>query len=441
MRAGLHRLGLLALFALAMVQVMRGRAAAQAWLADRSRAEGRGILLGDFELHPGVGSEVGYDSNVFLSDDAEESSAILRVAPHLYLSTLSGERAAVGGGPPPTLRFRTGVTGAFKHYFATQQPTDLALGQDLQLVLFPERRFSLEFSEKFSRTIDPFVDPVDPATTGPADYDRDRFEAGAKGVLQSDGGLLRGALGYAFGLDHFEGNEFASNRSHRHTLSTETVYEFLPKTGVFWNGSFALHNYVNPPGPGLNRNDSRLVSTKAGINGGLTERVGFTLAAGYGAGFFDADGNYESVIGQAEARYRPIETVMWSLGYDREYYTAFQGNFARTDRPKTALQWMFAGVFVLGARVELSFVDYGVEASGERDDIHLLTNVNGEYRFTDWLAMTAELGYLRNFTDFTFTAITDAGPDMMVGTADDVTTQDGAEYQRWEAWLGLRAFL
>lgn len=441
MLAGFHRLGLSALLALALVLVGSGAAAAQAWLADRSRAEGRGIRLGDFELHPGIGSEVGYDSNVFLADNAEQDSAILRVAPHLYLSTLSGERAAVGGGAPPTLRFRTGVSSTLKHYFATDQPTDVGIGQDLLLVLLPERTFSVEFTEKYSRTIEPFVDPVAPATTGPADYNRDQFEVGAKGVLQSRGGLLRGALGYTLGIDHFEGDEFSSNRSQRHTVSAETVYEFLPKTGVFWNSSFGIHDYVNRAGPGLSRNDARLVSSKVGLNGGLTEKVGFTVAAGYGAGFFDADGDYESVIGQAEARYRPLDTLMWSLGYDREYNTAFQGNFARIDRPKTSLQLMLGGTALLGARGEVTFVDFGDEVAGSRKDIHLLTNVNGEYRFTDWLAVTAELGYLRNFTDYAFTAVTGAGPDMMVGTADDITMQDAAEYQRWEAWLGLRAFL
>ena len=442
MLAGSHRLGLSALLALTLAFAVSGTAAAQAWLADRSRTEGRGIRVGDFELHPGIGSEIGYDSNVFLSDDAEQDSAILRVAPHLYLSTLSGERAAAGGaGAPPTLRFRTGVSGKLKHYFATDQPTDLGVGQDLQLVILPERTFSLELTEKYSRTIDPFVDPVDPATTGPANYDRDQFEVGAKGVVQSRGGLLRGALGYTFGIDHFEGDEFASNRSQRHTISAESVYEFLPKTGVFWNGSFGIHHYANAPDPGLSRNDSRLVSSKVGLNGGLTEKVGFTVAVGYGAGFFEADGDYENVIGQVETRYRPIETLMWSLGYDREYNTAFQGNFARIDRPKTSLQLMLGGEAVIGARAELTFVSYGEEVAGARDDIQLSTNLNGEYRFTDWFAVTAELGYLRNFTDYAFTAITDAGPDMTVGTADDVTVQDGAEYQRWEAWLGVRAFL
>src|SRR5690349_11635486 len=101
-----------ALLALSLVESV---AHAQQWMADRSRAEGRGIRLGNFELHPGIGAELGYDSNVFLSEDPR-SSAILRIGPSLYLSTLSGERAGESKSP---LSFRAGLTGSFRNYFAT----------------------------------------------------------------------------------------------------------------------------------------------------------------------------------------------------------------------------------------------------------------------------------------------------------------------------------
>ena len=35
----------------------------QVWLKDRRYGEGIGIRAGDFELHPGIGGEFGYDSN------------------------------------------------------------------------------------------------------------------------------------------------------------------------------------------------------------------------------------------------------------------------------------------------------------------------------------------------------------------------------------------
>ena len=39
------------------------QASAQAWLQDRRVLEGEGLRSGDFEFHPGIGAQLGYDSN------------------------------------------------------------------------------------------------------------------------------------------------------------------------------------------------------------------------------------------------------------------------------------------------------------------------------------------------------------------------------------------
>src|SRR5688500_18894632 len=41
-------------------------ASAQGWMKERRFSEDPGIRTGDFELHPGIGGEIGYDSNWFL---------------------------------------------------------------------------------------------------------------------------------------------------------------------------------------------------------------------------------------------------------------------------------------------------------------------------------------------------------------------------------------
>src|SRR5258706_13050003 len=57
-------------------------ASAQGWLADRRYTEGAGIRTGDLELHPGIGGEVGYDSNWFLRSH-KEGPTILNGPPAL----------------------------------------------------------------------------------------------------------------------------------------------------------------------------------------------------------------------------------------------------------------------------------------------------------------------------------------------------------------------
>src|SRR5690606_26749332 len=84
---------------LVILSAASARVEAQAWLEDRARREGPGIRLGNLELHPGLGVEAGYDSNVFLSPSGDRfESGILRITPHLDLSTLGPERRATREG-------------------------------------------------------------------------------------------------------------------------------------------------------------------------------------------------------------------------------------------------------------------------------------------------------------------------------------------------------
>jgi hypothetical protein len=416
---------------------------AQGWLADRGRAEGSGIRLGNFELHPGVGAEVGYDSNVFLSEE-EEGSPVLRVAPHLYLQTLGEERSA--GADPAPVSFRTGVSGSLKHYFDVGPPTNIGVGQDAKLTLRPGSIVTFELTEEFKRSIEPFTEPAGPdvaeddASSGDLTFARDNLTLGARTQLGTRGGVFKTGLGYKFGIDHFEDDEFSNNRANSHTVSGDTSWEFFPKTALFWDGSVARNNFINSTDElsltdmemlGAVRNDSTMLKTRLGLNGALTSRVGFTLAGGYAAGFFDAGDDYESFIAQVEARWRPQETILWSVGYDRETAPSYQGNFVRMDRVKTGTQLMLGGVFVLAGRVELTFLTFGDDPElGERDDMHFLAGLSGEYRLVDWFAITAEGTYWQNFTDYVFRA-----PEGTMGE------DDPAKYKRFEGWLGVRAFL
>jgi hypothetical protein len=414
---------------------------AQGWLADRDRAEGAGLRLGDFELHPGIGAEVGYDSNVFLSEDPDDS-AMLRLAPHLFISTLSGER--MENAPPRVLSLRAGVSGSVKHYFATDAGTNFGATQDAKLVWRPGSIFALELFEEVSRTIDPFTEPAAPGTapasSGDITFARDKLSLGTRAQLGTPGDVFKGGLGYKFALDHFEDDAFRDNRSNAHTISGDTSWEFYPKTAIFWDGGVTLHDFIysmdeltaaQQAAVISERHDSTSVKTRVGLSGAVTQQIGFTLAGGYGAGFYDDDNDYESVIAQIEGRWRPRETILWSLGYDREFVPTFQGNFARMDRFKTKLQFLFGGVFLLSGRAEVTLLSFGTDPEqGERDDTHLFGNISSEYRLLSWLALTAELSYWQNITDFVFVAGTGAA-----------AVRDPAEYNRFEGWFGIRAFL
>src|SRR5262249_12358835 len=107
-----------------------GTASAQGWLGDRRYAEGAGIRTGDLELHPGIGGEVGYDSNWFYRSHKEgptianggpdgpgksgppADAVIFRVTPSFYVSTLGQQRTENGitRTEPRTISFRGGIS-------------------------------------------------------------------------------------------------------------------------------------------------------------------------------------------------------------------------------------------------------------------------------------------------------------------------------------------
>src|SRR5689334_14397449 len=96
----------------------------QVWLKDRRYAEGIGIRAGDFELHPGIGGEFGYDSNYFLRDKQENpiDTLRLRITPSFSMSTIGGERREGDSqaAEPPKVAFRAGIAGTYSEFIATK---------------------------------------------------------------------------------------------------------------------------------------------------------------------------------------------------------------------------------------------------------------------------------------------------------------------------------
>jgi hypothetical protein len=140
--------GFLAVLVAAALSVFHpARASAQAWLADRARTEGPGIRVGDLELHPGIGGELGWDSNVYLTADdpnprlpGQLDSGILRITPHLLVSTIGVERRQqgeqAGNGELPPIQFRGGLSASYWEFFADERRRNVSFDVDLNLRIF-----------------------------------------------------------------------------------------------------------------------------------------------------------------------------------------------------------------------------------------------------------------------------------------------------------------
>lgn len=428
---------------------------AQSWLSDRKRAEGRGIRVGDFELHPGVGVEGGIHTNPFFSDKPD-SSWVFRVSPHLFFSTLSGERAGASESQSPTpgwLALNGGVAGTFQHYtqFAVRDAINLDLNGSATLA--PERPVSLSLTQALRRSALPFSDTQLPPSLRDrfraADYTNYFENAGLQLNFRTNGGLLRGGLGYNFGYIWFNDGNFKFNNNITHSATLNLGWEFLPKTALFYDATFKHQTFTKLDDRALStmavnrlvNND--VITSRIGINGAVTSRIGATVAVGYTAGFYDEGDEPEGVIGSVEGRFTPTNLTEAALTFDRGFLPSYQGNYQDRTRIMGRFRWLFVGALLVTAQAGVEFLTFGFDAVQRktRDDRRYLGDLSAEYRFTDWLALTGQLTMLIDDTDFQFTLFeTRVDPNTMQPTRMQLPP-DPARFSAYEAWLGIRAFL
>ena len=135
--------------------LMAPAARAQAWLADRTSTEGAGLRVGNLELHPGVGGEVGYDSNWFLRSDKTSAAlingapaapvrdaAVFRITPSLSLTTLSPQR--VGAEADQPVIFKANLAGTYRAFVGSeeirQQSSSISAAGDVRAIFAPNKR-------------------------------------------------------------------------------------------------------------------------------------------------------------------------------------------------------------------------------------------------------------------------------------------------------------
>ncbi len=450
-----RRLGLGATVIAAAIAALPSLASAQAWLDDRARTEGPGFRVGDFELHPGLGVELGYDSNVFYSEDGGRfyrDSAILRATAHLLFSTRGPQRrqeGEAGGGEEnqqnasqPTVTFRGGLSGSFYHFFNANERTNMEVDASLGLVILPGRPFSIGIVEDFSRSIRPFTEN----SSVSASFGRIQNNAGVDFNFATTGEVLKISAGYRFGLDFFEAEFFQYGNSFRHTITVNETFRFLPQTAIFHDTALVIGDFYNQgaAAPTL-VNDGFFLRTRVGLNGAFTSEFSVLAAVGYGAGFFDSpvgtyDMEYESLVAQLEARWQISRQVRLVFGYDRDFQPSFIGNFYRRDRGYANFQALIDRVFLIGVSAEVGGYEFGtiVQPDGStmvgsslfRTDVRLIGALFAEYRFTDWLGVNGTLRYTGNFTDFQYRVDLPGGGSVL----------DPAGFNKFEAWLGVRVF-
>ncbi len=437
------KLGLALAFAAALgIASLSATAGAQVFDADRAAREGPGFKVGRLVLHPGVAVGGGYDSNVFLQSADELSSFILLVQGYLDIATEGTMRQSEGdsnAADPQKIQFRGGIGVDYLHYFTERVGDTVGADGHINFSYNPSKVFGLVINDVFRRTVRPFSDP-NTLQGSTISYGRNINTASLDLVGRSKSQVLEGTIGYTNRLEFFDADIYGYGNNISHRVPASFSWLFFPTSALVYTVEYANQEFVNPAeiatSPTLLSKNNR-VSNMIGYNGAITERFSLTAMLGYAAGFYKIGQSFDDVIARVELRWQARPTVGLSINYDRDVVPSYIGNFVLLNRLHAKATFSLMGALQLGVQAWASVYKTGLALSPDgtllgdrpfRKGTRVYAGIFGEYRFTSWLALFADVGYLADFTNFRYVGLS---PTLL----DPV-----ANYQRFEAWLGLRVF-
>lgn len=347
------------------------------WLQDRSLLEGRGIRTGNFELHPAVGVDFGFDSNVFNASsslpNAQQSALRLRVAPSFYVSTLGQQRSTSSDSATtalPTVNFRGGVGLVYHEWFGlSSTPTrdvstlrNLGAQATLRFDFFPQRTWQFGIGADYIRLVQPGASDDNPAATiARATFNRNTLIGSADIAYAPGRGVFELRFGYNVLANIYDNVTF--NNSMTHSGFARMRWRFLPKTALVWEGSVGSLSYLDTTGATTGLFNATPMATRFGMTGLLTNRVSLLVLAGYQGTFYERGDNADTVVGQAEVQWLIDGRSRLRGGFLRDVQSAAFGNFFTRNRGYVNYMQSFSGRFVLSADAGVSLNQYGYVAN------------------------------------------------------------------------------
>ena len=429
-------------------------ARAQAWLRDRSYQEGIGVRVGDSELHPGIGAEVGYDSNWYMRSHKDppagqvlangnvREAGVLRVTPSLTISSLGPQRL---GQASPSFAYRGSVAGTYREFFGTEVNSERNMNVHafFRGDVLPGRPLGVGFFGGYQRMVQPSAIP---AGAGGLSFDRSDLNAGAEVIAIPGQGTLDMHLGYQFFGALYENSSATPLSNLTHEVSFKNRWKFRPKTAIFTETSLQFVSYPNSNRSVLVLNDAVPLRTRAGVTGLVLPRLSVLGSVGYSATFLAGGGlaqtsQYDSINAQAEATIYLTGTAVpaedqqgvtavstLTLGYSRDVLTGSAqsfankptylygggqntvlGSFTGLDKFYGRLSYMFAGraVLALDGFVDLLTLPEIFDANGTTVpntsggfmNIRPGASLFGEYRFVDSFGVNLTVDYSQQISD------------------------------------------
>ena len=441
-----QRLVLAALLAAAAVPLP---AHAQQWLSDRRLSEGMGIRVGNLELHPGLGGEFGYDSNLFQRADNVISIYRIRVTPSLSLSTLGRERRAENPGTPPALRFRAGVHASYNEMWAADSDNSdavsarnrkVGVGATANVDIHPQRPLGADIYGDYERVVEPSNDPENDLKDERS-FDRGSVRGGVGATWRPGGGLFEWRLGYEATYNYFEDNPFKVDNNVQHAVVTRGRWRFLPRTALMYDGSYRFIRYTHD---GSNvPSDGDFVRARVGLNGLLTPRIALLGLVGWTSSFYDiGPSDADTIVLHAEAKYfamapptlgatqtaaTGLSTI--ALGFTRELSNSYLSSFYMRNRAYLNATYFLGGLFVASADLGYSLISFPDGRQYQAFDQNRIdARLFAEYRVSNSVGVNGSLLFAENMSE---------EPEPQPGAPPAIDL----DYTRWQAYIGLRWFM
>lgn len=436
------RLPLIAALAVTLAPL---EASAQAWVSNPDFSEGVGIRVGNFELHPSLGAEFGYDSNYFRASETEGVIDVFkfRVTPSLTLSNLHRERR--NATTPPNVEFRAGghasyleVVPAGSENVSGANRRNISGGADARVDIFPQRKVGFDIAANYLRVVETEGATEDLAGDG---FNRGTLRGGAGATWRPGGGLFEWRLGYQATYHYFDRSDLETLRNVQHDINTRGRWRFLPRSALLFDSSYIFVRYLNSDTE-TQQTSGDILRSRIGFHGLVTYHLALMGMLGWTSSFYKGhDGSnfarqFDSVIGQAEARWfiqqRPdldaatVATGLSSIavGYSRSFSNSYYGSFYQRDRGYTQFNAFILGALVGGLEFGVSRVAFPQARADQPGftQLRLDAQAFGEYRFTDTVAANATIMYSQVNTD-------------------KIVNNEDLDFRRWQAFVGVRWFM
>lgn len=370
-----------------------------------------GIPVGEgSRLHAGVGTEVGYDSNIFYQPSGALSSSMVRVLPYAELSNRQGQQYITG------IFYDLAANLQYRHLFADDNRIDQSGIRDTfspsvsgTLDISQAQQFGLSLFDSFARTEEA------PYIPGQSAILRDANQAAVQLRWSPGGGRIQSLVRYSNRLDYFEDAVYRTSKSMTNEILLDVSWRWLPKTAIY---ASVRQGYIHYLADDTTKVDSYPLEVLLGIRGLITEKLLAALAAGYTNGFYNDSRNpagFGTLSASASVAYKLTPLTGLSLGYQHHFQNSLVGNFYNVDMIHAAVRQSVLDRLILTAFLHYEYRRFDAPADPQNDptgtgqqriDNSFSAGASADYYVKSWAYVGVAYNFYRNSSNAIYSTAT-----------------------------------